>query len=149
MSARTAAESAGWLAEWVLDRPVSAEAEAHAESVAEFLRGLVGPAATGRRSWCMGDSVKPCDGTDCMSPYVDIPATGGESVHADDGGIRFPFVSVYAETDQAGRPGVHVYVEGPIDCGDVRDAWATLTPAEARRYAAELLRHADLAECEQ
>ncbi|MFC6017194.1 DUF6907 domain-containing protein [Plantactinospora solaniradicis] len=37
------AKSAGWLAEWVLDRPISREAEDNAETVTAFLRRLTMP----------------------------------------------------------------------------------------------------------
>ncbi|MEO3923032.1 hypothetical protein ABGB07_04005 [Micromonosporaceae bacterium B7E4] len=122
------------------------DAEAALSDVAKVAEAASKAAPVTSRAWCVGETNRTCDGTDCMSAPVDVLATAGVKAGVDGGGVRVPMVSTYAQTDENGQPGVHVYVTGPISLDEDREAWAVLTPAEARRYAAELMAHADLAE---
>ncbi|MFC6017572.1 DUF6907 domain-containing protein [Plantactinospora solaniradicis] len=100
----------------------------------------------GVHSWCVGEMNRTCDGMDCMSEPVDTLATAGEQIHQDAGGVTVGVASVYAETRDDGRPGVHLVVAGPTGLGEPREAWVSFTPSEARQFAARVLAEAERVE---
>jgi hypothetical protein len=91
--------------------------------------------------WCTGGPT-PCG--DHLGDVVNVPATLSPHVSVD-GHAVFPSFDVAAVELADGRRGVYTAVYGS---DPDRERWlgATFSPAEARRYATELVTKADLAE---
>jgi hypothetical protein len=103
-------------------------------------------ARPGCQPWCRDATADADCGGDCTAEPVEVLATGGFIEYPDRGGVTIPLVETNARISQTGTPAVHVRISGPTDLDNQRDAWADLTPAEARRYAAAIVAQADLAE---
>jgi hypothetical protein len=104
------------------------------------------------KPWCMSLLTGPplnCGG-ECMADGTQIGATFGPIVMTDTG-AKIARVETNAAVGERGDVGVHLSIHGPInsdpmDADADRAAWATLSPAEARRLADAILVEADRAE---
>jgi len=122
------ADSAAWLAEWVLERPVSDEAEAAAASVSEFLRALVEQAGQPCPDFCQVDHGAATVGERglCWRSHE----TSFPPIQSGTSGRRVASVTVAAGDDlDTGRR------EAPVVLVEAKDA---LTADQAIRLADQL-----------
>lgn len=117
--------------------------------VATAAEQVVAPSLTGAcRPWCISGDAS-CGG-ECLSEGTWIGATRG-AVVLTDVGAKIPRIETNASINERGEVGVHLSIHGPINSDSSLDdndraAWASMSPAEARKLAAAILREADRVE---